>query len=108
MRRFVTNRWWTFILTLGVLLASIAALSSPSFGDGNDPIVITDPAGGTSPGGDPDGPAGPSRQAPAKGRAMHQQPRYAAAPVGDGSSVASVWSWRFHVALRSLISRYVR
>lgn len=108
MRRFVLNRWWTFVLTLGVFLASIPTLSSPSFGDGQDPLVITDPVGGSSPGGDPDGPAGPSKQAPVKGRSIRQVNRYTAVPVGDGSSVASVWSWRFHVALQSLMSRYIR
>ena len=107
MRRFVTNRWWTFILTLGVFLASIPTLSSPSFGDGNAPSVIADPTNGGG-NGDPDGPAGPSKQAPPKGRVVNMRNPYAAAPVGDGSSAASVWSWRFHVALRSLISRYIR
>lgn len=106
MRRFAQNRWLTIILMLGVLLASSATLSTPSFGEGQDPFVIGDPTT-PPPGGDPDGPAGPNKYAPAGGRASRQVYRYTAGPAGDGGSVG-VWSWRFHVALHSLISRYVR
>lgn len=107
MRRFAENRWWTIILTLCVLLASSATLSTPSFGEGQDPFEIGDPSP-PPPGGDPDGPSGPSKYAPSGGRAVRQVYHYTAGPVGDGGSVASVWSWRFHVALRSLIGRYIR
>src|SRR5262245_11225795 len=104
MRRFAKNRWWAFILMLVVLLASSTTFPSRSMGEGNDPIVI--PGGGDPPSGDPDYPSGSKRTG--YGRATPGTTRYTAASVGDGSSARSVWVWRLHLVLRSLIVRYSR
>lgn len=108
MRRFAQNRWWSYILTLCVLLACAATFPSPSVGEGVDPIVL--PIGGTDPdpGGDPDGTAGPGKRGYGYGRAVPGGERYGTTAMGDGVSVRSVWVWRLHVVLRSLLSRYSR
>lgn len=105
MRRFAQNRWWIFILTLSVLLASSVTVSSPSYaGEGPDPIEI----GGPAPGGDPDSPSGPTKRGPGSGRLTPSGNRYAVTSVGDGSLAQSGWIWRFHVVLRSLVIRHIR
>lgn len=108
MRRFTQNRWWAFILMLSVLLASSATMPWPSYGGEVDPIEIGDGGGGSDPGGDPDGTAGPGKRGAGSGRATPGGYRYAATSVGDGGSASSRWVWRFHVVLRSLMSRYRR
>ena len=110
MRRFAKNRWWAFVLTLCVLLASSASLTSQSFADGgNDDVVIGDPSvGGGGEPGDPDGTGGPGKRWPTGGRRSAGGSHYAVTPVGDGGTAMRVWSWRLHVVLRSLISRYSR
>jgi len=109
MLRFAQNRWWAFVLTLSLLITSGAALS-PAFGDGgaSDILVIGDGGGGSNPSGDPDVPAGPGKTGTGTRHAAPGGYRYAATAVGDGGSAASVWVWRFHVVLRSLIIRYSR
>lgn len=109
MVRFAQNRWWAFILALSLVLASGTAFSpSMAAGDGSNRIEIGDGSGGSDPGGDPDSPAGPGKRAPGAGRAAPGGHRYAVTSVGDGGSATSVWVWRFHVVLRSLIIRYSR
>jgi hypothetical protein len=109
MRRFVKNGWRAFILTLSVLIASNATFSSPSYGgDGQDPISIGDGSGGSGPMGDPDGTLGPSKGSPSSGRRSPGGKGYAVTPVGDGGTAVRVWSWRFQVVLRSLMSRGLR
>ncbi|MEK7824408.1 MAG: hypothetical protein AAB290_05145 [Candidatus Eisenbacteria bacterium] len=110
MRRFAKNRWWAFILTLSVLIASNATFSSLTYGDGEDPVSISDGSGGgaSPPMGDPDGPSGPTKWAPTGGRLSPGGNGYAVTPVGDGGTAVRVWSWRFHVVLRSLMSRWLR
>lgn len=109
MRRFAQNRWWAFILAFCLLLTSSAAFSpANATGDGSDLIEIGDGGGGSNPGGDPDSPAGPGNRGAGSGRATPGGHRYAATSVGDGGSAKSVWVWRFHVVLRSLIVRYSR
>ena len=109
MLRFAQNRWWAFILALSLLLASASAVS-PAFAteDGSDAIAIGDGGGGSTPGGDPDVPAGPGKNGTGARHAAPGGYRYAATAVGDGGSAKSVWIWRFHVVLRSLIIRYSR
>jgi len=108
MRRFAQNRWWTFILMLSVLLAGSATISSPSYGlTRPDKIEDSDGGGGAGDGGDPDSPTGGSRS-PGYGRAVPGGSQYGVTTVGDGSSSASVWKWRLHVVLRTLMSRYFR
>lgn len=110
MQRFAQNRWWAFMLVLTLLLSSGAALTPTMVaGDGFDPIEIGGGGGGGSdPGGDPDSPSGPGKRAPGTGRVAPGGYRYAATSAGDGGWVKSVWVWRFHVVLRSLIVRYSR
>ena len=107
MLRFAQNRWWAFILTLSLLLSSVTVIA-PASGDGSDPIEIGDGSGGSDPGGDPDVPAGPGKAGFGARRAAPGGYQVAATAVGDGGSLASVWVWRFHVVLRSLIIRYSR
>ena len=109
MRRFAQNRWLAYILTLSVLIASHTMVASPASGGGPDPIAIgTDGGGGTNPGGDPDGPAGPSRRYPGNNRVSPGGYRYAMTSVGDGGPAYGVWVWRFQSVLRGLLSRYNR
>ena len=105
MRRLGKNRWWAFLLTLGLLLGGTATFAPRSIADNGD-VEIADP--GTGKPGDPDGPAGPSKKSPSGSRLSPGGNGYAAAPVGDGGRALSVWSWRYHVVLRSLISRLYR
>ena len=106
MRRMGMKRWWAFLLTLVLLSGSVASIPPPSFANNGD-VVIGDPDAGTLP-GDPDGPGGPSKKSPTGGRLSPGGNGYAAAPVGDGGRASSVWSWRYHVVLWSLISRWYR
>ena len=107
MRRFLVNRWWALILMLSVLLASSTTFPARSrAADGNDPIEIPGGGPGSPPSGDPDAPAG--KRSPGYGRVAPGSIRYAATSTGDGSSAKSVWIWRLHVVLQSLISRYSR
>jgi hypothetical protein len=112
MRRIARNRGLAFLLTLSFLLASSASVAPHSFADNGD-VVIGDPGGFSSPdpgdSGDPDGPGGPSKRSPTGGRRLGSSGGfYAVAPVGDGGAVMGVWSWRLHVVLRSLLSRWTR
>lgn len=116
MRRFVMNRWCAFVLALSVLITSTATFSPPVvYGDGLDPISISDgdtgSSGGdtTGPRGDPDGPGGPTQRMPS-GRAVSSVGSgiYASRPAGDGGSALSVWTWRLHVVLRSLLRGWIR
>ena len=107
MRRLGQNRWWSFILMLGILLASGATMTSPSYGGEMDPMMFDGGSGG-DPGGDPDGTAGPGKRGPGSGRMAPGGHRYVATSVGDGGRVSSIWMWRIHVVLRSLMSRYQR
>jgi hypothetical protein len=108
MRRFAQNRWWTFILMLSVLLAGSATISSPSYGlTGPGKIQVGDGGGGGSDSGDPDSPTGGSRRT-GYGRAVPSASPATVTTVGDGSPVTSIWTWRLHVVLRTLMSRYLR
>lgn len=108
MRRFAQNRWWIFILMLSVLLAGSATISSPSYGlTGPGKIEVGDSGGGASEGGDPDSPTGGGRS-PGLGRVAPGVSQGAVTTVGDGGPATSVWIWRLHVVLRSLMSRYLR
>lgn len=109
MLRFAQNRWWAFILALSLLISGSAAMPSAVTADsGSDLIANGDGGGGGNPGGDPDSPSGPGKRGAGYGRATPGGYGYAATSVGDGVSVKSVWMWRFHVVLRSLMVRYIR
>jgi hypothetical protein len=110
MRRFAKNRWWAFILTLIVLLASSATLTAPSYADGSEQVITPDGgSGGAPPAGDPDGPSGPGKKSPTGGYVHTGGTGFmAVTSVGDGGPAWRVWSWRFHVVLLSLRARYFR
>ncbi|MEK7331264.1 MAG: hypothetical protein AAB113_10735, partial [Candidatus Eisenbacteria bacterium] len=80
MRRFAKNRWWAFILTFSVLIASNATFSSPSYG-GKEPLSIGE-GGGESSMGDPDGPGGPTKGSPTGIRPSPGGNDNAVTPVG--------------------------
>jgi hypothetical protein len=104
MRRFLVNRWWALILMLGVLLLSSTTFPARCRAvEGNDPIEL--PGGNDPPAGDPDAPAGKKT---GYGRAVRGGDRFAVTSVGDGRSAKSIWVWRLHVVLQSLIARYSR
>lgn|SRR5262245_8649283 len=107
MRRFSTNRWWAFVLTLTVLLASGTALPTVLRAD-QTPISIDE--GGSLGGGDagdPDGPAGPNKKAPTPGRNTPSK-SFLGSTAGDGGTGWGVWMWRLHVVLLSLKARFIR
>lgn len=113
MRRFVSNRWWALILTLAVLLSSSMAIPSALLADGSpstDPQYVYDggSVGGDAPAGDPDDPAGPTKRLRSGSGSLRPGMGYRVAIAGDGGTAWSVWSWRIHVALLSLFSRYFR
>jgi hypothetical protein len=89
-----------------VFASSVTFAPSPSYGDGPDPLVIPD--GNPPPQGDPDGTAGPGKQTGGRSRALPGTTRYVVSSKGDGGSARSVWVWRLHVVLQSLIARYSR
>jgi hypothetical protein len=106
MGRFAKNQWWAFILILSVLLASSASLTSSSYASGGKMLVSDGSGGGLS--GDPDGPGGPNSPTPGRYSLSPSGNANAARPVGDGSAAMRVWSWRLHIVLRSLASRWLR
>jgi hypothetical protein len=103
MRRFTQNRWLSFILVLGFLMAS--PVSSAFAGTAPDPIEYGGGGGsGSDPGGDPDGTGGGgSKKGPGYGRVSPG--RYVSIYAGDVDRTSSAWMWRLHVVLRSLTSR---
>jgi len=110
MSRFAKNQWWAFILTLSVLLAGSVFFTSTSSAGWKEPMYVSDSQGGGLP-GDPDGPGGPSGpngNGPSKYRLSPGGNADAVRPVGDGSAAMRVWSWRLHIVLRSLASRWLR
>ena len=108
MRRIAQNRWWAFILALSVLIVSSTTHAPASYGSGMDPLEFAGGSPGSSSGGDPDGPAGPSKRVSPGGRVAPGGAGFGLTPVGDGGPVNSVWVWRFHVVLRSLLVRFQR
>lgn len=111
MPRFVTNRWWTLILALGLVLAYVAIQPSHVRADGSSHIGQsngTDDGGGIPPpgNGDPDVPTGLgkcSRTALRLGVSTVQ-----ARTAGDSPIVDSAVMWRLQVVMRALRGWYFR
>ena len=103
MRRFMANRWWTFILALCIGLASIGGFPAAVFaGD-----EVGD--GGTGY-GDPDMPAGPYYAPGARGgrgpKGGSDPSSYVYRTAGDGARGMSLWMSRLHVVVRGLYFRF--
>lgn len=113
MPRFISNRWWVFILALCVTCsAPIAFTPSASASTYYSGDVGGSP--GTPSGyGDPDAPSGSSAKAQQSGNwgyGVSESPVTAlsAGPAGDGHAAESVWMWRLQIILESFRSFYFR
>lgn len=119
MPRFKSNRWWTFILTLAVLVAACCWRPGNSFAD----IVrgelqpgtgITDPGSGAPPPvgvGDPDVPMGTSALRKWRGGPMgNGNGTLSMHAVGDSHyvGVSSVWMWRLSMLAQVMRVYWVR
>jgi hypothetical protein len=108
MPRFITNRWWTFILalTLGIGLTVVTvhtshADSAASRVGSQDPTFNPDaPPPGS---GDPDVPIGSAKSAQLGGLNSRVQPGTCSLrSEGDGQRLESALVWRLQVVLRLL------
>jgi hypothetical protein len=117
MRRFIMNRWWTFILALSVGLASTVATyslanASGYIGDDGTPGDWQQPGGPGLPppsAGDPDLPVPSSKQQIIRGSSERSvNPGAVARTEGDGRGQASVWMLRLRVVLELLAKGYNR
>jgi len=112
MPRFHSNRWWTFILTLGVLLAACQLHASKTHAavirSENVPGIISDPGSGTPPptgSGDPDVPVATSMKRWRGGGSLGSGNAYLAMrAAGDGHyvGVSNVWMWRLSVLAQAM------
>ncbi len=116
MPRFITNRWWTFILALilgtGLIVlqpahnSQAASASGGQLGSGD-----TTPGGGGAPPpgyGDPDIPIGSAKYS---GRGVVSRPSvgiYGMRTAGDGGMTDSALMWRLQVVMRALKGLYLR
>ena len=103
MPRFIANRWWAFVLILGLVMGSAVTahaqgqgLASGAFvtgGDGSDP-------GGTAPPsiGDPDAPTF-TKSPFGAGKPMAPAP-IPGQTVGDGRAFGRIWTLRLGTLLR--------
>ncbi|MGH7742352.1 MAG: hypothetical protein ACRENS_10060 [Candidatus Eiseniibacteriota bacterium] len=104
MPRFKANRWWAFVLALGLVLGSAVAAHAQTHGGVSSAFVTGgDNSGdgggsiGTPPVGDPDNPTG------IKGsyRIGHSGPvQVPGRSVGDGSGLGRVWMMRLGALLQ--------
>ncbi len=108
MPRFVTNRWWAFILalTLGfALLASASAVSTAGayVGDSDNGGDLWGGGGMPPPGsGDPDSPLGSTKGSASRGAAQRAPSVSASRVVGDNAPAGGVMMWHLRIVLRSL------
>ena len=107
MPRFVTNRWWAFILALTfcfALLASATAVSTAGayVGDSDDGSNLR--GGGVPPpgSGDPDSPLGSTKGSASRGAVQRAPSVSASRVVGDNAPAGGVMMWHLRIVLRSL------
>ena len=107
MPRFISNRWWTLILTLCLGCAFVASMATPTIaapriGDEQGDV---NPGGGPVPppsGGDPDLPIASCKMAP-RGVAVQAPASMSTARVaGDGTLMDGVMMWHLRVVLQGL------
>jgi hypothetical protein len=123
MPRFISNRWWTFILVLTVSTAGVASLSRTSLADTGDQggKGIGDSGGGDimpTPGpdpqgaGDPDSPSGSGKTAPTSvggGSTYGRIGPLGTAGVGDAATLRNARIWlKIRFAMGMLKYYYLR
>lgn len=116
MRRFLMNRWWTFVLALFVSVASVGSIApmvradgTSQYGDDTDtrtPNPQPNPQGT----GDPDFPSTPGMTKAKPGSMRLGAPSaYSVSASGEGMNVGTrMWLMRFRVAMRLLKAYYLR
>lgn len=92
MRRFMRNRWWTFILALSIASASSLALPHSARALDPDPAPDDAPISGDNQ-GDPDQPNGGGGKLSHRGVPARRPMGIGRTPVGDGG-MASARMWR--------------
>ncbi len=111
MPRFITNRWWTFILVLflGVSMFVVAP-SHPTYADSMGGLLGTgdNPNGGSTPppNGDPDYPILSTKRGTSVGR-VQQPGTFSMRAEGDSRMTDSAVMWRLRVAMRALKGFYL-
>ncbi len=113
MPRFITNRWWTFILALvlglGLTLASATHHDAYAAKLGNGITGSGDGQGGGLPppgNGDPDVPIGSSVRTSAKGAALRPQTVFTSRAAGDSRVLDSALMLRLQIVMRALKGFY--
>ena len=101
MRRFAMNRWWAFMLAVGLLLTSSAVLSD-AYADVRR-LEWRSALGVNSQMGDPDDPIGGGIAPPGSKKG----PYWSATPTdswteGDGSTISGLQGWWYHVIVFGL------
>jgi hypothetical protein len=121
MRRFIKNRWWTFILAL--VVSVLGVVSSPLTSQARDDSgwIGDGSNGGTVPGtnpdpqgtGDPDSPSSPGAASIKSGDGATSYGRstgtYGVSGVGDASTSARALVWlKVRIALGVMRSFYLK
>ncbi|MBI1798349.1 MAG: hypothetical protein HYR73_01545 [Candidatus Eisenbacteria bacterium] len=112
MRRFISNRWWIFILAFGIALVAVAGTSHHAAAGTDSSGLLGDDGGGAGGGvpgtgiGDPDVPTTPGRTARGQG-SLTGPTTFGARSVGDGSNAAPAWMTGLRNVLQSLRMRWL-
>jgi hypothetical protein len=114
MHRFISNRWWTFILALVLGVGVSLALPTHVVAGGGSGATLGDGAGGGGgnvppPSGDPDVPSGSVRKPQWGGATQPMAGTYQVGAVGDGRLVTDrAWMWRLQIVMRVLRAYILR
>lgn len=114
MPRFITNRWWTFILALVLGIGVLASLpvdrsyAATAPGSGSIGGEESTPGGGPCPpgNGDPDLPIGKVK--PTRGGVVSPLSSSSLATVGDGRQADIALMWRLRIVMGVLRTLYLR